>query len=387
MPRFAPVANATSASRLPRDSPLPPSFPSYGILLLLSLASSILGLRVSVLLIHTDRFVEHETPPGHPERSERAEVFDVVAKRWLNRGLEIVGPSTATEDQLLRVHDAAYLRHIAGTAGRATQLDPDTYTSPASYEVALLAAGAAIDAVERVMAATHQAAVALVRPPGHHAERDRAMGFCLFNNAAIAAAHARAGGARRVAVVDFDVHHGNGTQHIFESDPDVLYVSTHQFPYYPGTGAAHEIGSGRGSGFTVNLPMAAGAVSGDYEAAFRAVILPVLRQFEPDLVIVSAGFDAHEHDPLGAMRLDDHAFAAMTLELRAIAEESCKGRLVAVTEGGYDLQALAASLDAVIAALHSPIAPASWPASGIAPTRGQTAVAAAQTALRPYWGF
>src|SRR5262245_14384795 len=205
---------------------------------------------MSALVLFTDRFADHQTPPGHPERSERAEVMEVVAKRWRTRGTEVVAPRAATHEQLARVHDAAYLRRIAETAGRAVALDPDTYTSPESHEVALLAAGATVDAVERVMSGSHRTAFAMVRPPGHHAERARAMGFCLYNSVAIGAAHARAQGARRVAIVDYDVHHGNGTQHIFESDPHVLYVSTHQYPYYPGTGAAHEIGKEAGQGFT-----------------------------------------------------------------------------------------------------------------------------------------
>jgi acetoin utilization deacetylase AcuC-like enzyme len=213
------------------------------------------------------------------------------------------------------------------------------------------------------------------------------MGFCLFNNVAVAAAHARVNGAARVAIVDYDVHHGNGTQHMFEDDPHVLYVSTHQFPYYPGTGAAGEVGRGAGAGFTVNLPLEVGAVDEDYQAAFGAVILPVLAQFKPDLVIVSAGFDAHERDPLAGMRLSTDAFAAMTAELRAVAERHGQGGLALVTEGGYDLQALAASLDAVAEALNGSPQPARWPRSGVASARGRAAVEAATRALSPYWRF
>src|SRR5436309_615372 len=220
---------------------------------------------MSLILISSERFAEHVTPPGHPERSERAEVMDVVALRWRDRGGEITAPRPATGEQLARVHDAGYLRRLAETNGRAVALDPDTYTSPDSYDVARLAAGAATEAVERVMGGTYASAFALVRPPGHHAERDRAMGFCLFNNVAVAAAHARAQGAGKVAIVDYDVHHGNGTQHTFEADPHVLYISTHQFPYYPGTGAAGEIGRVAGRGFTVNVPIEVGASDEDYQ--------------------------------------------------------------------------------------------------------------------------
>ena len=340
-----------------------------------------------MILIHTERFGEHQTPPGHPERPERAEAMDAVANRWRARGLEIVAPRAATAEQLGRVHDAAHLRRIAETAGRATALDPDTYTSPESSDIALLAAGAAVDAVERVMGGSHRGAVALVRPPGHHAERDRAMGFCLYNNVAVAAAHARAQGAGKVAIVDYDVHHGNGTQHIFEADPHVLYVSTHQFPYYPGTGAADEVGVGAGRGFTVNLPLEVGAVDEDYQAVFAAVVVPVLKQFAPDLVMVSAGFDAHERDPLGGMRLSTDAFAAMTSELRMVAEQCCAGRIALITEGGYDLHALAASLDTVAEVLNGPVSAAQWPASGINSDRGRSAADVTTRALAPFWRF
>ncbi len=342
---------------------------------------------MSVILIHSDRFAEHQTPPGHPERPERAEVMDAVAARWRERGAEIIAPREATIEQLARVHDRDHIRRMSETTIKSAQLDPDTYTSPESYEVALLAAGAAIDGVERVMGDSHKAAVALVRPPGHHAERDRAMGFCLFNNVAVAAAHARAQGAAKVAIVDYDVHHGNGTQHIFETDPHVLYISTHQFPYYPGTGAADEVGRGAGKGFTVNVPVDVGAVDEDFQIAFSKVVLPVLRQFEPDLIIVSAGVDAHERDPLGGMRLSTAAFGAMTRELRAVADECCRGRILSVIEGGYDPEALSASLDAIIEAHGAPASasPVVWPASGVHSDRGLRAVQTVHNVLRPYW--
>jgi acetoin utilization deacetylase AcuC-like enzyme len=344
-------------------------------------------IAVSLILVHTERFADHQTPPGHPERPERAEVLDAVAARWRAKGAEVVAPRAATREQLLRVHDTDYLRRISETVGRATQLDPDTYTSPESHDIALLAAGACVDAVERVMGSSHRAAYALVRPPGHHAERSRAMGFCLYNNVAVAAAHARAIGAAKVAIVDFDVHHGNGTQHIFEHDNHVLYISTHQYPYYPGTGAGDEIGRDAGRGFTVNVPLEVGAVDEDYQLVFNRIIVPVLRQFEPSLLILSAGFDAHERDPLGGMRLTTQAFEAMTSELRAVADECCRGRLVAAVEGGYDLQALGGSLDASIGALDGDAHTARWPSSGIASTRGQAVVADARQILTPYWSM
>jgi acetoin utilization deacetylase AcuC-like enzyme len=340
---------------------------------------------VSLILISSSRFAEHQTPPGHPERPERAQVMDAVASRWRARGGEVVAPRAATHEHLQRVHDPQYVQRISELRDRAVALDPDTYTSPESYDVALLAAGAAIDAVERTMSLQHTSTLAMVRPPGHHAEEAHAMGFCLFNNVAVAAAHARhALDAKRVAIVDYDVHHGNGTQHIFERDASVLYVSTHQYPYYPGTGAAGEIGVGAGEGFTVNLPLESGGIDADFHHVFDRVALPVLRQFAPDLILVSAGFDAHERDPLATMRATEAGFAAMTMALRRVADETCRGRLALVTEGGYDLKALDASLEAVVHVLAGTAEAPAWPAAGPS-HRGRASADAAVQALGRHW--
>ena len=340
---------------------------------------------VSLILVASERFADHQPPPGHPERPERAEVMDVVAGEFRSRGGDVAAPRLVTDEQLARVHDPDYLRRIAETAGQALALDPDTYTSTDTYEVARLAAGAAVDAVERVMTGTHALALAMVRPPGHHAERGRAMGFCFYNNIAVAAAHARTVGAGRVAIVDYDVHHGNGTQHMFESNANVLYISTHQYPFYPGTGAVDEVGVGAGGGFTVNLPLAAGATDDDYRLVFAEVALPVLRQFRPDLILVSAGFDAHERDPLVNMRITTEAFGAMTMELRMVAAECCGERMALLTEGGYDLRALKGSLDAVIGALSGPMTSARWPPADAPSSRGRVTADAAKRALKPFW--
>jgi acetoin utilization deacetylase AcuC-like enzyme len=337
---------------------------------------------MSLIVVSSDRFAEHQTPPGHPESPERAGVMDVVADQWRQRKGEIVAPREATREQLARVHDPEYLKRIAETAGIAIALDPDTYTSPETCEIARLAAGACVDAVERVMSGRNARALALVRPPGHHAERNRAMGFCIYNNAAVAAAHAQTLGAARVAIVDYDVHHGNGTQHIFDRDPTVLYCSVHQYPYYPGTGAATEVGQGDGAGLTVNVPLEAGATDDDYHQVFDEIVIPIVRAFGPDLILISAGFDAHERDPLGNMRLTTPAFAAMTMALRLLAEECCQGRIVAVTEGGYDLGAFRDSLQSVVDVLgaeHS--GTATWPSSPVPSTRGAAGIAATKAAL------
>jgi acetoin utilization deacetylase AcuC-like enzyme len=339
-----------------------------------------------VLLISSPGFEDHVTPPGHPERPERAHVFDTVAQRWLQNGGRVEPPRPATHAEVVRVHAAAYVALLEATAGRAVMLDPDTFTSPDSERVARLAAGAAVQAAEHAMG-SGEPAFALVRPPGHHAERDRAMGFCLYNSAAIAAAAARAGGLDRVAIVDIDVHHGNGTQHSFYDDPQVLYVSTHQFPFYPGTGAAEEIGSGAGAGFTVNVPLDAGATDGDYARVHDAIVLPVLDQFRPQLTIVSAGYDAHERDPLASMRMTERGYGLIVGGLARMARRH--GALMCVTEGGYELPALAACLEASLKAIGDGArsgAENAAHAADLTPTgRSERAIAAVRAAQKSFW--
>jgi acetoin utilization deacetylase AcuC-like enzyme len=301
-------------------------------------------------IVTSARFADHLTPPGHPERPERAEAMALAVDRFRAAGGTVLDPTPAPDEALWRVHSRDYVASIQGMRGRAVALDPDTFTSPESEEVARLAAGAVVNAVDLVVDGPAMSrALAVVRPPGHHAEVDRAMGFCLYNNVAIGAAHARARGIERVAIVDYDVHHGNGTQRTFYEDPSVLFISSHQFPFYPGTGAATESGRGAGQGFTLNLPLDAGATDDDVLGRYDREAIPRLNAFSPGLVVVSAGFDAHERDPLGGCRMTTKGIGTLTAMLASAADRLCHGRLVLVTEGGYDLQALQECLDAVIA--------------------------------------
>jgi acetoin utilization deacetylase AcuC-like enzyme len=343
---------------------------------------------MSMLIATSDRCALHQPPPGHPERPERYDAMSVVAERWRNRGAQIVEPDRATREQLARVHHAAYLDQLEKTAGQAVMLDPDTFTSPESWEVATLAAGAALKAVDAVLGGTVTRAAALVRPPGHHAEPSRAMGFCLLNNVAIAAAEALARGVDRVAIVDVDVHHGNGTQAAFFADPRVLFVSLHQWPYYPGSGHQSEVGVGEGEGYTVNIPMEAGATDDDYEVVACQIVVPVVTLFNPGLVLISAGYDAHVLDPLGGMRMTEAGYHRLTRHLVAVADQSSAGRLVLVTEGGYHLPALAASLDASLRALDgedSAVGAAAVQIEADPPVRGDAAVKRVRAAQSRYW--
>jgi acetoin utilization deacetylase AcuC-like enzyme len=300
-------------------------------------------------VVSSKRFADHVTPAGHPERPERAEVLQAVAAAFKESGGAVIEPRLATDEDLLRVHTEEHLQAIVATRGKATMIDEDTFTSPDSEEIARLGAGGVLVGVDRVLnGPPGSRALVLVRPPGHHAEADRAMGFCLYSNIAIGAAYARSRGCERVAIVDYDVHHGNGTQWIFYEDPTVLFVSSHQYPFYPGTGAASEKGRGEGLGFTLNIPLDAGTKDAEIEQRYVAEVIPALRAFKPNLLMISAGFDAHEMDPLGQLRMTTEGFGRLTKMLVSAADQLCDGRVVLVTEGGYDLKALGDSLNAVI---------------------------------------
>jgi acetoin utilization deacetylase AcuC-like enzyme len=302
-------------------------------------------------------FVQHRAPSGHPERPARVEAIRdaLLAAKIADRGTQIL-PRFASDEELARVHAPGYLDDLIGVVpGKTGWLDPDTYYSPGTWDAARAAAGAATQLAIDVLAGSLAQGIAVVRPPGHHATRDRAMGFCLLNNVAVAAAAARAAGAAKVAIVDWDVHHGNGTQDIFWNDPSVLYASVHQFPYYPGTGAPAEVGGSAARGATLNVGLPGGAGDAEYAAAFDHVFLPALVEFAPDLVLVSAGFDAFIHDPLAGMRVTHAGFAAMARRLRWVADRTAGGRIVCVLEGGYDLDGLAGGMTEVLGALAAPV--------------------------------
>jgi acetoin utilization deacetylase AcuC-like enzyme len=290
-------------------------------------------------LVEDTLFVEHVASETHPERPERLTAVHLGVE---GSGIDfcLLEPRDATAEELLRVHTPGYLEELQGIAGRRGHLDVDTFHSPASYAATLRASGGVVALVEALMSREHDYGFACVRPPGHHALAERAMGFCIVNHVAVGARHALSLGAHRVAIVDWDVHHGNGTEAIFEDDPDVLFISLHQRPLYPGTGHETEVGSGQGLGKTVNVPLSAAANDAVCAAAFERVVLPILRQFAPDFVIVSAGFDAHQRDPLGGMAFSERAYSGMTSALAELLPERGKHRLLFSLEGGYDLQGL-----------------------------------------------
>jgi acetoin utilization deacetylase AcuC-like enzyme len=306
---------------------------------------------LSTLYLHHGAYLDHLTPVGHPERPDRIRAIDRILEHERFQVLERDLAPLGERDAILRAHPAAYVDMIERSApGEGlVRVDADTTMSPGTWEAALRGVGGACRAVDEVMTARVANAFSASRPPGHHAELTRAMGFCFFNNAAVAARHAQAVyGAERVAIMDFDVHHGNGTQDIFWRDPTVMYCSTHQMPLYPGSGAANE----RGEADTiVNAPLAAGDGGEAFREAMDIAILPRLEAFSPDLVIISAGFDAHVRDPLGGLCLVEADFAWATLKLMEIADRHCDGRVVSLLEGGYDLEGLARSTAAHVMTL------------------------------------
>jgi acetoin utilization deacetylase AcuC-like enzyme len=391
---------------------------------------------MSLSLIWSDRSADHVPPPGHPERVERAHVMREVVETWRGRGGMVLEPVPASRAQIGRVHAPGYVDRLASSAGYPAVLDLDTYMSPGSWDAAVLAAGAVLTAVHHVLGSglqtaqnvrsrgsdpidpqdarcadltpegeqdvrfadltpegvqnvrfadlTPRAAFALVRPPGHHALRDRAMGFCLLNNVAIAVAGALDRGLTRVAVVDYDVHHGNGTQWAFYDDPRVLVISLHEHPFYPQTGSAGECGVGRGEGFTVNIPLSAGAGDADYLLMLDQVVAPVLDAFAPELLVLDAGFDAHDRDPLAHMHVSTDGFGQIAARLRDAAVRSCGGRVAVAIEGGYHLDALRGSLLATVDALGGAEGPPA--ASSGAPTRsGLLALELVRRTQARYW--
>lgn len=299
-------------------------------------------------IVHHSIYQAHETGPYHPESPARLAALEEVLSGPAKGLFVEVEPRPAREEEILRVHTPAHFRRISSTAGKQNfMLDLDTQTSPLSFEAALMAAGGLIELTDKALAGEIESGLALVRPPGHHAEADRSMGFCLFNNVALAAAHAlEERGVERILIVDWDLHHGNGTQHSFEEEDRVLYFSTHQYPFYPGTGAVREAGLGRALGRTINVPLSGGHGDEDFVQIFERILGPVAREFQPGLILVSAGFDTHYGDPLGSQKVTPRGYAAMTRWLQELA--GGKIPLVFALEGGYNIQGQADSILAMI---------------------------------------
>jgi len=301
-------------------------------------------------IVWDDRYLLHDTGPHHPERPQRLTAIKEVLDS--HNQLVSLKPREATIEEVSWIHAPEHVQKVASLRNRSGYFDLDTPYSPHSSEAAFLAAGGTIEAADQVFEGKLQSAFAFPRPPGHHAEKDRAMGFCLFNNVAIAAEYLiRQKGLERVAIVDVDVHHGNGTQHSFYDRSDVFYLSSHRFPFYPGTGAASEIGRGKGKGFTLNLPLHAMSNDDDFIKGYEEILIPYLRDYKPQFLIISAGFDAHKLDPLGGMRLSKNGFLRIAQMLQKVADESCGGKMLSVLEGGYDLKGIQEGVEAFLEAM------------------------------------
>ncbi|MDY7109427.1 MAG: histone deacetylase [Planctomycetota bacterium] len=336
-----------------------------------------------ILMLYDERMLEHVNFPGHPERPDRLRAILRELARSPVEGLEWFKPNAASLEEVRRVHSVAHVDRIDLMRGRTSRLDPDTGVAPGSTEAAYRAAGAAVDLVEALISGEVKRAFALVRPPGHHAEHDRVRGFCYFNNIAIAAEHARVRhGCKRILIIDWDVHHCNGTQGSFYETDEVLVFSSHRYPFFPGTGWLDETGEGDGEGYTVNLPLTAGTGDGLVVALYESMLPPIAEAYQPDLVLVSAGFDAHLYDPLGGLRMTEEGFAIVCALARDLADRYAGGRLGLFLEGGYDLDALGKSVRVCLQMMTGEKAPAP----------GRVEEAGAEAALeqfrgvyRPYW--
>jgi acetoin utilization deacetylase AcuC-like enzyme len=306
-------------------------------------------------IVRDESYLGHRPGALHPESHQRLEtIYGMLEDPDMKDAYREVPVREATEEELLSIHAKNYIGTVAATAGKPYgYLDGDTQTSEGSYLAALRAAGGLCNAIEMVNNGELENAFALVRPPGHHAERNRGMGFCLFNNVAIGARYAQKQlGLERILIADWDLHHGNSTQHSFEDDPSILYFSTHQYPYYPGSGSFEEVGTGRGEGYTVNVPLSTGYGDAEYVAIYDQILKPIALQFNPDFVLCSVGFDIYMRDPLGGMSVSPDGFAGLTRVLTDIASQACDGKLVLTLEGGYNLQGLRDSVKAVLKELR-----------------------------------
>jgi len=303
-------------------------------------------------IVKDNRYLEHRMDPGHPESPERLRViYQMLEEKEMKGLIEMVKPREATREELEMNHTPSYIDLVASTAGKPYyRLDMDTSTCAKSYEAALWAAGGLLELIKAIMEGNLNNGFALVRPPGHHSERDRAMGFCIFNNVAIGAYYAiKNFSLQRILIVDWDVHHGNGTQNSFYEDPRVLYFSTHRYGFfYPGTGAATEVGKGKGEGFNVNVPLSTGAGDAEYGIIFEKILKPIALEYKPQLILVSAGFDLHYDDPLGGMEVTEKGFSRMTQILMEIAEITSQGKMAITLEGGYDVSGQSRSVKGVL---------------------------------------
>jgi acetoin utilization deacetylase AcuC-like enzyme len=309
----------------------------------------------SAILIDRE-FLKHLPGQGHPERPERLRVLLDLAETLNPARFQLLPARAASKSEIQLCHDPNYVQLVESTANRSQYaLDGDTITSRDSFAVALLATGGFLRLLDSVAARESSNGFAMVRPPGHHALRNRAMGFCLFNTIAVGAQYLKtACGAQRIAIVDWDVHHGNGTQDAFYDDPSVLFISTHQYPFYPGTGGIAEVGVRDGTGYTINVPLPAGCGDAEYLRAFKEIVVPAIARFEPEWILVSAGFDPHRHDPLAGMNVTEDGFSIMSRALLQVAETYCGGKIAFLLEGGYDLAALKSSVAGVLETLQQP---------------------------------